>query len=360
MHCGTSRFGRFDLTRTQRPSALYSQDGLDIQGDGQHLINPAQAPALPSGSELATQILDDVFLIDTKALGQRNVISIYLVIGAKNALIDLGYGSSVGSVLNELKELGMRPEEIDYLIPTHIHLDHAGATGALVEHMPRAQVVVQKRGAKHLIDPTKLIASATDVFGEEIMKLYGPVTPVPSARVSAVDDEAHIDIGTDRRLEIFWAPGHAPHQMCIHDREAGCVFTGDAVGLFYPGFRAIVPTTPPPSFEPDLAVGTIRKLIALRPRRLFIPHFGVIDKDVESFLHKNAERIEAWKDRVGEAIRRGEQFGSIVDAMLLSVAEEAEVPLASLPTHIRVSVAVSVKGYVRYFQSVKANRRALQ
>lgn len=159
------------------------------------------------------EILRDVFLIDTMALGSAGLIACYLFRGDKSALVDAGYPASADTVLLELKAIDPSTWQVDYLIPTHVHLDHAGAVGRLAEVMPDARVLVSRYGAKHLADPTRLTQSAATLFGEEVMSLLGTPISVAPQRIQEVSDPHSLDLGADRRLGLFPTPGHAWHHI---------------------------------------------------------------------------------------------------------------------------------------------------
>ncbi|TSA42787.1 MBL fold metallo-hydrolase, partial [archaeon] len=150
-----------------------------------------------------TEISDGVFLIDTLAAGTPGLVACYLIKGKRSALVDAGYPSSANSVLTELRSLSGTGPHVDYLIPTHVHLDHAGAIGRLSEEMPKARVLVNEHGLKHLIDPSKVAATATSLFGEKAMSVYGTPLPVPKERLEAVGELYKLDLGAGKEVRIF-------------------------------------------------------------------------------------------------------------------------------------------------------------
>src|SRR2546427_8392030 len=158
-----------------------------------------------------TKVGERVYLLDTVALGQAGTVSVYVVKGPKVSLIDCGYASSCETVLEGLGELGISPSEVRYVIPTHVHLDHAGGTGYLLKKMPRAQVFAHEKAVKHLVDPSRLIESATEVFGKFIMEAYGLPTPVPSERVTAGGAETKLQPGGGLSAAGLYGPGKRPY-----------------------------------------------------------------------------------------------------------------------------------------------------
>ncbi len=195
------------------------------------------------------------------------------------AVVDTGTDQSVPAVLDTLAALGLGPEAVDYILLTHVHLDHAGAAGALMACCPNARLVVHPRGAPHMVDPTRLVAGATAVYGAETFRaLYGDILPVAAARVTEAGDGFELDF-YGRRLTCFDTPGHARHHLCIHDAASGGIFTGDAFGLSYreldvDGRPFIFPTTTPVQFEPEAMHASIDRIMALGPSAAYLTHFG--------------------------------------------------------------------------------------
>lgn len=202
-----------------------------------------------------------------------------LVQEGRAAIVDTGTHRSAPRVMAALDRLGIGPEAVDYIIVTHVHLDHAGGAGSLMRLCPGARLVVHPRGARHMIDPARLVAGSLAVYGEQVFRdLYGEILPVPAERVMEAPDGHELDF-RGRRLGFLDTPGHARHHFCVHDAESGGVFTGDSFGLSYREFdvdgRAFVfPTTTPVQFEPEAAHASIDRIMALNPRAAFLTHFG--------------------------------------------------------------------------------------
>jgi glyoxylase-like metal-dependent hydrolase (beta-lactamase superfamily II) len=195
------------------------------------------------------------------------------------AILDTGTNRSAPRVIEALGRLGVRPEAVDYIIVTHVHLDHAGGAGALMRLCPQARLVVHPRGARHMIDPARLVAGSLAVYGEQAFRaLYGEILPVPAERVIEAPDGHALDF-RGRRLSFLDTPGHARHHFCVHDAGSQGVFTGDSFGLSYREFdvdgRAFIfPTTTPVQFEPEAAHASIDRIMALKPRAAFLTHYG--------------------------------------------------------------------------------------
>jgi len=285
--------------------------------------------------------------LDTFALGQAGTVSAYLIKGPKPTLVDCGYASSYKSVLAGLAEVGVMPTDVRYVIPTHVHLDHAGAAGRLLMEMPNAQVVAHERGAPHLINPARLIESSTRVFGPAVMALYGVPEPVPSERITATGKEASLDLGDGLSATLIHTPGHAPHQISVVLDRTNVMFTADAVGIVYPGIRALIPTTPPPSFNPMELVATIGTIRQTKPSKLLVPHFGGRE-DVDWVFDRTTELVQKWVEDVKGLWRKGASLDEATEVMLGEVSRDAGTP--DLPPYVQVSVRTSVMGIIHYLE----------
>lgn len=293
----------------------------------------------------ATKISERVYLLDTYAMGVAGTVSAYLVKGPKPTLVDCGYASSYENVLAGLAEAGVMPTDVRYIIPTHVHLDHAGATGRLIREMPNAEVVAHEKGAPHLVDPTRLIESATKVFGKAIMELYGAPEPVPADRVATVGKEAHLDLGDGLGATLMHSPGHAPHQISVMLDSTRALMTADAIGIIYPGLKALIPTTPPPSFSPNELVATVGNLRQTTPKELLAPHFGTRN-DVDWVFDRTIELVQQWVEEVRALRRRGMSLDEASEVMEGEVLRDSGV--GALPIYAKVSVRASVMGIMHY------------
>jgi len=293
----------------------------------------------------ATKVAERVYMLDTYALGQPSTVGAYVITGSKVTLVDCGYASSYRNVLAGLAEVGVLPSDVRYIVPTHVHLDHAGAAGRLLREMPNATVIAHERGVRHLADPTKLIESATRVFGEAIMALYGSPEPVPPDRITPVGKEMHMDLGDGLTATLIHSPGHAPHQISMLLDGEKNLFTADAVGIVYPGMKTLIPTTPPPSLDPSQLVSTVRSLKQLGARRLLTPHFGA-RTDVDYVFDNTEEKVTRWVRDVGDMKGRGASLDDATEAMQLRVEREGGV--SELPVYAKVSIRASVMGIMHY------------
>ena len=295
----------------------------------------------------ATKVSERVYLLDTYALGQAGTVGAYLVKGPKPALVDCGYASSYQSVLAGLAEVGVMPTDVRYLIPTHVHLDHAGAAGRLIKEMPNAEVIAHERSTPHLVDPTRLVESSTMVFGKATVELYGVPEPISAERIISVGKEYHLDLGDGMTATLMHAPGHAPHQVSVMLDRTKTLLTADAVGIVYPGMKAMIPTTPPPSFKPDELAATIGNIRQTTPTELLVPHFGK-RSDVDWVFDKTVELVRAWVEQVKSLWKKGGSLDSISERMEGEVLKDAGI--GGLPVYAKVSIRASVMGITHYLE----------
>lgn len=198
------------------------------------------------------------------------------------AFIDCGTNFSVPRMLEALAAAGLNAANVDYLILTHVHLDHAGGAGELMAQLPHAKLIVHPRGARHMIDPAQLWAGASAVYGEVVMNhTYGQLRPIPAERVIEAPDEYVVDLA-GRPLRCLATPGHARHHLAVYDARANVCFTGDVFGLSYRDFDTangpfILPTTSPVQFDPVALHASINRLVALQPSAVYPTHYGRLE-----------------------------------------------------------------------------------
>ncbi len=226
-----------------------------------------------------TKVNDGLYMFDLFEQGQPGRSSAYLYRGRKNVLIDTGSAPCHPYILRALHELNLESQDLDYVVLTHVHLDHAGGAGMLAQIAPHTTFVVHPRGARHMIDPTKLMAGARTVYGEQLEKFFGEVLPVPERQVLIMQDGETLDFG-DRIVTFYDTPGHAKHHFSMYDPLLESVFAGDALGIRYVHrytgwpFEFILPSTSPSDFDPDAVISTVAKLRVLHAKTVFHTHFG--------------------------------------------------------------------------------------
>ncbi len=241
-----------------------------------------------------------IHVLDTGFHRARFDAAYLIVENGRAAFIDCGTSHSVPALLRGLEAAGLAPADVDWLILTHVHLDHAGGAGALLQQLPNARAVVHPRGAPHMVDPARLIAGATAVYGEEEMaRSYGSIVPIPEHRVDLARDGHVVDLA-GRRLACIDTPGHALHHLCVWDEASRSVFSGDTFGISYRELDSaagafVFPTTTPVQFDPEALKTSIARLAALEPARVFVTHFGAVED-----VARHARELAGWIDAMVE------------------------------------------------------------
>ncbi len=224
--------------------------------------------------------------------------------GGRAAFVDTGTNHSVPFLLAALAEQDLDPADVDYVFLTHVHLDHAGGAGLLMQALPNAQAIVHPRGARHMIDPTKLIKGASAVYGEPAFtEMYGDIQPIDEARVIAVDDQARLSLN-GREFRPFYTEGHARHHYCLDDPSSRSVFTGDSFGVSYRELDTaagefVFPTTTPVHFDPEEAHRSVGLIMACTPEQLLLTHYSrVTDVDrLADDMHRGIDDFVAIAKR---------------------------------------------------------------
>ncbi|MGA2552908.1 MAG: MBL fold metallo-hydrolase [Burkholderiaceae bacterium] len=226
---------------------------------------------------------DGISAIDSEYC-RAQMDAIHLVIEEdRAAIIDTGTNSSVPNVIGALAEKGLSRESVDFVILTHVHLDHAGGAGRLMQEFPKARLVVHPRGVRHMVDPAKLMAGTIEVYGKEAAeRMYGTIVPVPAERIIEAHDTSSVLL-VSRRMQFFDTPGHARHHICIRDDRTGHLFTGDMFGLSYRELdrgseQFVFPATTPIQFDPAAFHSSIHRLCALEPGALYVTHYGRVNE----------------------------------------------------------------------------------
>jgi len=251
-----------------------------------------------------TDLGSDVFEIDTRMAGYQGITAGYLIRGSRPCLVETGTAPSAPLVRDALAALGVGAGDLATVVVTHIHLDHAGGVGDVAAMYPAAEVVVHQKGARHLADPSRLMASARMVYGDALDVLFGTLAPVPADRIRSLDDVGTVDLGDGRRLDSHYSPGHARHHVGLLDSRSGDLYVGDAAGVYIPDTGDLRPATPPPDFDLSVALESLRKFSALRPARLLFSHYGPVSA-VAPILERSAEEITVWVSRTREARAAG-------------------------------------------------------
>jgi len=277
-------------------------------------IATAKANSQQPGTPDITDLGSDVYQIDTKMAGYPGITAGYLIRSSRPCLVETGTSTSAPVVQAALASLGIAPADLATVVVTHIHLDHAGGVGDIAAMFPSAQVVVHEKGARHLADPSRLMASARMVYGDALDVLFGELAPVPADRLRTLDDVGMVDLGGGRRLASYYSPGHARHHVGLVDSGTGDLYVGDAAGVYIPETGDLRPATPPPDFDLEAALASIARFASLGPSRLLFSHYGPVS-DVAATLERSAEEISVWVSHTRAARGAGMDLDHAVEAV---------------------------------------------
>jgi len=262
---------------------------------------------------MATYIGPGVLEIDTMLGGWERMTAGYLIEGTSPVLVETGSQTSVPALLKALERHGVTGDDLAGVAVTHIHLDHAGGVGDIASAFPQATVYVHQKGARHLADPTRLINSASRVYGPLLDSLYGRLEPTAPERLHVLEDGEKISIDTNRALVTVDSPGHAKHHLALHDSESGLLFAGDAVGVRLPDAGILRPATPPPDFDLDLALESLRKFRERRPSGVALAHYGLLPNPLD-MLEEAQGILRRWAEVAEAAWREGLDIATALDA----------------------------------------------
>jgi glyoxylase-like metal-dependent hydrolase (beta-lactamase superfamily II) len=334
----------------QRLRRIACGDANQIQSRQNVWMNTSLQPEWPS---FLHPLGDGIYVIDTGFHRDHFDAAYLLVQDGRAAFIDTGTHFAVPRHLAALAALGLEPEAVDWVIPTHVHLDHAGGVGSLVEHLPQARVLVHPRGARHLVDPSALWAGATAVYGaEEMARSYGQVVPVPAHRMLHSVDEMTVHLA-GRPLRLIDTPGHARHHHCIWDSLSRGWFTGDTFGLSYREFDNpqgawILPSCTPVQFEPDALAVTLDRLMAAEPQNLYLTHYGRV-QDVPRLAAQFRAQL-AEMVTLGESLRRAPDRHAQLQSGLLAIhrrslrAHGCTLPEAEVQRLLALDIELNAQG----------------
>jgi glyoxylase-like metal-dependent hydrolase (beta-lactamase superfamily II) len=228
-------------------------------------------------------------------------------------IVETGPTTSIGNLLAGLREIGIRDDEIEYVAVSHVHIDHAGGAGTLLQHLPNAKLLTHARGASHLAKPEKLWMGTKQVLGE-IAEMYGKINPVPEKRIIKATDGMVVELGEDVKLRVLETLGHASHHLSFYETDSRGIFLGDAAGIYLKSIDVVIPTTPPP-FNLEMALASLARLIQLAPKRLFYTHFGV-RADAVKRLEAYVARLKLWAKVILEGMESGEDLEKIYGRIL--------------------------------------------
>lgn len=297
---------------------------------------------------ITEKVAENLYILDTEMLGMERYGALYILKALKPAIIETGFSHTLEKTLQALDELRIRREDVAYIIPTHVHLDHAGGTGDLAAACPNAKVIAHEQGAPHLIDPTKLLESVQRAVGP-MFSFYGTLKPTPQERVLAVRGGEVFTLGDGYEIEVIAAPGHAPHQICFFERKLRGLFTADAAGIYRPWGAGLLPTTPPPAFHLEQALETLARLKALQPKLLLYTHWGA-HSDI-LLLDQYAQMLQDWVSEI-ERVKKTLKDDHAVKEHF--VRKEAPLLQEHYPELIlRGEIEMNVQGILLYLKKAR-------
>ena len=310
-----------------------------------------------------SNIADGISVIDSGYFS-KDFAAIYLLRqGNEVAIIETGNKYSATNVQKTLKMDGLSFSDVAYIIPTHVHLDHAGGAGELMNRCQNAQLIVHPRGARHMINPSKLIEGAMAVYGEEnFNKLYGEIIPIDSSRVIEADDNFILDF-EGRELKFIDTPGHARHHFCVWDKQTESMFTGDTFGISYRDLDKenevyIFPSTSPVQFDPKALIKSIYKIMEYKPQRVCLTHFAaikptqkVVDQLIDGihFVSNLAKKYATEND--AELIIQDE----MMSYLLKGIEKIGNDDLEFCRDRLKLDVEINTQGLIYWQQKISSN-----
>lgn len=298
------------------------------------------------------QDLGDIYVLDTRHTDHKGTVCAYLVAGTGGsfALVETGPGSTLPTVKQAIAEAGFDLNCLEAVLVTHIHLDHAGAAGALAK-ATGAKVYVHERGAPHLNDPSRLMDSATRIYGEQMETLWGNMVPIPHKQLHPLAGGETLSI-LGRDVRVLYTPGHASHHVA-YQLDDGSTFTGDVAAIRLTGSSVIRPALPPPEIDLEIWERSINDLLASHPTRLLLTHFGEV-KDAEAHLRSVPESNRAWANVILAGMRAGEDTETLVER--IAAHGNAELAAHDTPPDVAArhrhtsNYEMTVTGVVRYWR----------
>lgn len=311
------------------------------------------------------KLAKNLYLIDGFDLSLESRTGTYVLTEEKLTLIETSASPSVPYILEGLKKLDFKPEEVEFIIVTHIHLDHAGGAGLLLTHCPNAKLIVHPKGARHLADPSRLIAGARAVYGDKFDQLFNPILPVPEEKIIIKGHEEELAIGPDCTLVFYHSPGHANHHFSTYHPHLNGMFTGDTAGVTYPqlfeeGIELYLPSTSPNQFDPEKMLNSVSMYEDLELDYIFFGHYGKSQNPIEVY-----RQIRHWLPIFVEIGRLGMMEGSsfeqktqiarnqLADRIKSYLAEQGVSSNHPVYEILAVDTEVCAMGLIDYLQKSK-------
>ena len=288
--------------------------------------------------------LDDNWMGRPKSIGTALLES-----DGHRAIVDPGPGSTLDTLKNQLRAHGASVSNLDAILLTHIHLDHAGATGVLVRENPRLAVYVHKLGAPHMLDPSKLLASAARLWPDTLQQLFGDALPVPKENLRILEGGETIALGS-HRIEVAYTPGHASHHVSYFENLQGVAFVGDTAGVRIEGHSYAMPATPPPDIDLKIWDGSFAAILERKPKRLFLTHFGYSD-DPASHIAQFRERLHRWMDMAVKILQSAPSDEAAMESFMAQARDEIRehLPVEDVEQYIQTAgLNLSFLGLARH------------
>jgi glyoxylase-like metal-dependent hydrolase (beta-lactamase superfamily II) len=300
---------------------------------------------------LITEVADRIYEIKPKGKGLDRfpLCTVYLVVDDKTALIEAGCPVQAPEILEAVEKLGYDGKELSYIIPTHVHGDHAGGAGLLAKRMPQAHAVAQPRAASLLADPSmtaRLMQTFNHLFGDDAEERFGMMPPIPQEKFVLVEDGESIPLG-GRELKVIHTPGHDPYHLSFLDTKSQGVFCGDALGAYFSEIEVIF-TCPVPGSDPFLFLQSIEKLQELKPELVFFSH-GSATRDADKIIQSGLYQARQCLDAAFEALKAGEDQKEVARKVIEVVARGSALARSDLSDWPCV-IPVTVEGYRQYFR----------
>ena len=292
------------------------------------------------------KVTDDLYYFESRTVSPFAVSGVYVIVRSEVALIEAGTSISAPHLLKAIEGLGIDLERVTTLIPTHVHLDHAGGAGWLVEKLPHLKVWVHHRGLKHLADPSRLIESAKVLYGskENITLLHGEILPIPMDNLVGIED-GYIPLAGGPDLQTLDTPGHAPHHLAIFDPVSKSLFCGEALGHYLPECRLLYPAVAPPGFDLETSRATIEKLRAVNPARISFSQFGWRE-DSEWVFSEISRQLDFFARLIKTGMDQGLDVEGILDRLKDSLGSQG----MKSPENAGEMLLSIVLGYKMYFE----------
>lgn len=265
--------------------------------------------------------MNAITTLDDNWMGQkRSIATALLESDDHRAIVDPGPGSTLETLRQELRAHGVSVNDLDAILLTHIHLDHAGASGALVRENPRLAVYVHKLGAPHMVDPAKLLASAARLWPNDLQQLFGETVPVPAENLRILEGGETIALGS-RTIAVAYTPGHASHHVSYFENLEGTAFVGDTTGVRIEGHSFVMPATPPPDIDLEIWDGSFKVILEHRPKRIFLTHFGFSENPPEH-IAQFRERLHRWMAATERILQTARDDAEAMNSFLATTRPE--------------------------------------